>query len=117
MSSSYIIPNVFITNIDAFAKKDFNAFKSLKINIGLRIDHTKSSPDGSLVKKDTSMNNLYTSLYGASPQDKEDIYLSGYVKLNKAINQYNNFYVGFGHTVRVPDPEERYIYFLNMGKY
>jgi len=69
------------------------------------------------VKKDTSMKNLYTSLYKASPQDKEDTYLSGYIKLNKAINQNNNFYVGSGHTVRVPDPEERYIYFVNMGKY
>jgi hypothetical protein len=114
MTPPYIIPDVFITNIGAFAKKDFNAFKSLKINIGLRIDHTKSSPDGSLVQRDLSYQNMgysYASLYGASPQDKEDTYLSGYIKLNKAINQYNNFYVGFGHTVRVPDPEERYIYF------
>jgi len=118
MTPPYIIPDVFITNIGAFAKKDFNAFKSLKINIGLRIDHTKSSPDGSLVKKDLSFQRMgpsYTSLYGASPQDKEDTYLSGYIKLNKAINQNNNFYVGFGHTVRVPDPEERYIYLINMS--
>jgi len=121
MTPPYIIPDVFITNIGAFAKKDFNAFKSLKINIGLRIDHTKSSPDGSLVQRDLSFQRMmssypsYTLLYGASPQDKEDTYLSGYIKLNKTINQNNNFYVGFGHTVRVPDPEERYIYLINMS--
>ncbi len=114
--SPYMIPDVFITNIGAYTKRDFYITKSLKLKTGLRIDNTKSSPDNSLIAKDIMGSNYYRQYYGISPSDKADTYLSGYVKLEKDLNQNNTAYVGFGHVVRVPDPEERYIYFVNMGK-
>ncbi|MGC9286589.1 MAG: TonB-dependent receptor [Hydrogenobaculum sp.] len=119
MTPPYIIPDVFITNLGAFAKKSFLVFKNLKLSLGLRIDNTKSSPDGSLIAKNSSYMTRYNykSLYGVNPSDKTDTYLSGYIKLEKPLSENNTFYAGFGHTVRVPDPEERYIYFINMGKY
>ena len=117
MTPPYIIPDVFITNIGAFTKRDFNISKSIKLKLGLRVDNTKSSPDESLIVRDfTAYQNAYKTYYGVDPSDKTDTYFSGYVKLEKYLNKNNTAFIGFGHMVRVPDPEERYIYLVNMGK-
>ncbi len=116
MTPPYIIPDVFITNIGAYTKRDFNLTKSLKLKFGLRVDNTKSTPDNSLIARDfMAYKNAYQTFYGISPSDKTDTYLSGYLKFEKALNQNNTAFIGFGHVVRVPDPEERYIYLYNMG--
>lgn len=116
MTPPYIIPDVFITNVGAFAKRDFSFSKSLKLKFGLRLDNTTTSPDNSLTAKDLSHMSTYTykSLYTTNPDKKTDTYISGYIKLEKEISENNTFYIGFGHTVRTPDPEERYIYLINM---
>lgn len=95
-----MIPDVKIKDIGIFLKGNKNIDK-WNISGGLRYDYTysKANPDVMSSSNKTLLNNFSNT----------DNYLSGNLVFKYNINRKDNVYLGFGRTVRVPDPEERFI--------
>ena len=101
-----MIPDVDIKNVGAFIKGT-KSVGSLIISGGLRADRTKSEADTGALG--TANQQLYDSYYNSYDLSQTDTYLSGNIVARYKIDKRSSVYVGFGHTVRVPDPEERFI--------
>ncbi len=119
--AQYMIPDVKIKNVGIFAKKSFPLASKLALEIGARVDTTKSIPDNGLQNEDSQQFPMYFKayrmFYNADPRDsKRDTYASGYARLTYKLTPSSKFYIGFGHSVRTPDPEERYLCLLKPGK-
>ncbi len=102
-----MIPDVDITNIGIYLKgsKKINNFI---VSAGIRYDNTKSEADKNALGMANS--NIYNEYYGTNYDlSKTDSYVTGNLVVRYKFNKRNSVYIGFGHTVRVPDPEERYI--------
>ncbi|MEZ0322925.1 MAG: TonB-dependent receptor [Hydrogenothermaceae bacterium] len=100
-----MIPDVNIKNVGFFIKgvKDI---QNWTLYAGFRFDYTDSKADKNLISGNNKIfitNGLLTTF------SKTNSYPSGYVLAKYNIDKRNNVYIGFGHTVRVPDPEERWI--------
>lgn len=98
-----MIPDVDIKNVGFFVK-GIRDIQSWTISAGLRFDSTKSEADKNKISGNNSA--LIPLLSSFS---KTDSYPSGYILAKYNIDKRNNLYIGFGHSVRVPDPIERYI--------
>ena len=102
-----MIPDVDIKNIGAYiqgAKKISN----LVVSAGVRVDSTKSEADKNALG--TANRNIYNEYYGNNYDlDQTDTYVTGNILFRYNFDKRSNAYIGFGHTVRVPDPEERFI--------
>jgi iron complex outermembrane receptor protein len=70
---------------------------------GLRLDATKTKADSS--KANT---NLYFAYKNTRSTSKTDTYPSGNVQLFYELQKGTELFVGLGHSVRVPDAQERY---------
>lgn len=101
-----MIPDVDIKNIGLFLKADKKIDKNI-FSFGLRFDNTKSEADKNAFG--TANKNLYSQYYDSYLYSKTDNYLSGFILSKHYFAKKSYIYAGFGHTVRVPDPEERYI--------
>ncbi len=102
-----MIPDVDVKNYGIYLKgtKKINSFI---VSGGLRYDNTKTEADRNALG--TANRNIYNTYYGSNYSlSKTDSYITGNLVVRYKINKRNSVYVGFGHTVRVPDPEERYI--------
>lgn len=100
-----MIPDVDIRNIGGFVKgvKDIGNWT---VSAGLRVDTTKSEADRNAI---TGNNRVFITNGLLNSFSKTDTYPSGYILGKYNIDRKNNVYIGFGHTVRVPDPMERYL--------
>ncbi len=102
-----MIPDVDIKNIGIYVK-GAKKFGNIIVSGGLRFDNTKSEASKSALG--TANQNIYSEYYGSNYDlSQTDSYLTGNLVLRYKFDRRNSVYVGFGHTVRVPDPEERYI--------
>ena len=101
------IPDVNVKSIGFFGKFSKKINKNI-ISLGLRIDNTESKADKNAFG--VSNKNLYNQYYGNNYiLSKTDTYISGFI-LGKHYFYKNSYvYAGLGHTVRVPDPQERYV--------
>ncbi|NPA12958.1 MAG: TonB-dependent receptor [Aquificae bacterium] len=108
MDNRGMIPDVDITDIGVFVKGS-KKINNIVISAGLRYDHTES--DASKGALGTSNQGLYDKYYGAGNYSlsETDNYVSGNIVARYKFDNRSSAYIGFGHTVRVPDPEERYI--------
>ena len=106
-----MIPDVNIKDIGLFVKgsKDIEKWT---ISGGLRYDYTYSKADPNSMSPDNKNLFINTNGYKFSNTDN---YVSGYAIAKYNINKKDNVYVGFGSTVRVPDPEERFISLSGTG--
>jgi len=95
-----MIPDVHIKDIGLYIKgvKDI---QNWTLSGGLRYDYTFSKADKNALGP---ANNTLLKKFSNT-----DNYISGNVIAKYNITKKDNLYVGFGHTVRVPDPEERFI--------
>jgi len=108
-----MIPDVDIKNIGAFLK-GAKKFGNIILSGGLRLDSTKSEANRDALG--TANSGLYDSYYGTNYSLSEtDTYVSGNMVVRYNFRKNSSFYIGFGHTVRVPDPEERYIALKKPG--
>ncbi|WP_297454769.1 TonB-dependent receptor [Persephonella sp.] len=102
-----MIPDVDIKNIGAYiqgAKK----INNLVVSAGVRVDSTKSEADKNALG--TANRNIYNEYYGNNYDlNQTDTYVTGNILFRYNFDKRSNAYIGFGHTVRVPDPEERFI--------
>ncbi|WP_299225977.1 TonB-dependent receptor [Sulfurihydrogenibium sp.] len=101
-----MIPDVDIKDIGLFVKSSKDIEK-WTISGGLRYDYTYSKADPNSMKATTNRA-LFISKNGYKFSNTDN-YVSGYAIAKYNINKKDNVYVGFGSTVRVPDPEERFI--------
>lgn len=105
------IPDVFITNLGFYFKRNLKVSSRININIGFRLDRTNSMANQGLinaltmVKSDAAIYNMY---YGGMSNSNTFTYPSGDVILNYRFDNNLNFFGGIGHTVSTPDPEELY---------
>jgi len=104
-----MIPDVNIKDIGLFVKSSKDIEK-WTISGGLRYDYTYSKADPNSMSPNNK--NLFISKNGYKFSNTDN-YVSGYAIAKYNINKKDNVYVGFGSTVRVPDPEER---FISLGK-
>jgi iron complex outermembrane receptor protein len=107
-----MIPDVDIKDIGLFVKSSKDIEK-WTISGGLRYDYTYSKADPNSMTANTNKN-LFISKNGYKFSNTDN-YVSGYAIAKYNINKKDNVYVGFGSTVRVPDPEERFISLSGMA--
>ncbi|WP_457644652.1 TonB-dependent receptor [Persephonella sp.] len=106
LDNSGMIPDVDIRNLGIFVKGD-KKINNLIISAGLRYDNTKSEADKNSLG--TANSGIYDQYYTNYDLSETDSYLSGNIIARYKIDKRSSVYLGFGHTVRVPDPAERYI--------
>ncbi len=106
LDNSGMIPDVDIKNLGFYIKGD-KKIKKWIISGGFRYDNTKSEADRNALGN--SNKNLYDTYYTNYDLSKTDSYISANLIGRYKIDKRSSLYIGAGHTVRVPDPEERYI--------
>jgi iron complex outermembrane receptor protein len=106
LDNSGMIPDVDVNDLGIFIKgvKRINKFV---VSSGLRYDTTKSEVNKNAFG--AANNNLYSEYYTNYPYSKKDYYLTGNILAKYKFNKISDVYIGFGHSVRTPDPQERYI--------
>jgi iron complex outermembrane receptor protein len=105
------MPDVKVENFGVFVMNTKEITDTIDLSSGLRLDVTDTEP-----RKDrTSVYNLYSIYHGPMGIDQSDTYVSGNIKMNYTVSDALSLFAGFGHTERVPDPEERYIALRRMG--
>ena len=101
-----MIPGVSIKDLGLFAEGR-KTFGNIVLSLGLRYDILKSEADKN--KFGLNNKNLYGRYYKSYSYKNNDYYISGNVLLKYKLDKKNSIYLGYGHSVRVPDPEERFI--------
>ena len=101
-----MIPNVNLKNIGIYTNAVYK-IRENELNFGIRFDNTKSQADENAYG--TANNNLCQQYYINCNLSKTDTYLSGFILDKYYIDKKSYIYTGFGHSVRMPDPQERYI--------
>lgn len=102
------VPDVDVKNIGIYIEQKNRLTDKLNLTAGLRLDST----DTEAGINRTSLYNLY---YPDSNISKTDTYLSGNIQFSYDLTKSLNAFMGFGHTVRVPDPLERYFALQKAG--
>jgi iron complex outermembrane recepter protein len=104
------IPNVTVTSAGVYAEYSKPIGEAVRLDLGGRIDRTRSEADPALANT-----TLYTAYHGASQTSAVDTYPSGKVRLSYKLTSALTLSGGLGHTVRVPDPQERYFALRRAG--
>jgi len=102
------MPDVDVKSIGAYIEQNNELTDTLNLSAGLRIDNTETEAG-------IDRTSLYDLFHADSTTSRTDTYLSGNMKIDYDISDSLNAFIGFGHTVRVPDPEERYFALQRMG--
>jgi iron complex outermembrane recepter protein len=101
--TQYEIPDVDTESFGLYGEYKKNLSDRLRLVAGLRLDTTKTKADSS--KANT---NLYFDYKNTRSTSKTDTYPSGNVQLFYELQKGTELFVGLGHSVRVPDAQERY---------
>jgi iron complex outermembrane receptor protein len=97
------IPDVDTESFGLYGEYKRNLSDRLRLVAGLRLDTTKTKADRS--KANT---NLYFAYKNTRSTSKTDTYPSGNIQLFYELQKGTELFVGLGHSVRVPDAQERY---------
>jgi iron complex outermembrane receptor protein len=103
MTPQYVIPNVDTESFGLYGEYKKNLSDRLRLVAGLRLDTTKTKADSS--KANT---NLYYDYKSTRSTSKTDTYPSGNIRLFYELQRGTELFAGLGHSVRVPDAQERY---------
>jgi iron complex outermembrane receptor protein len=103
MGTQFAIPDVDTESFGIYGEYKRNLSDRLRLVAGLRLDTTKTKADSS--KANT---NLYFAYKNTTSTSKTDTYPSGNVQLFYELQKGTELFVGLGHSVRVPDAQERY---------
>jgi len=110
MMTQFAIPNVDTESFGLYGEYKKNLSDRLRLVAGLRLDTTKTKADSS--KANT---NLYFAYKNTRSTSKTDTYPSGNIQLFYELQKGTELFVGLGHSVRVPDAQERYFALRRMG--
>jgi iron complex outermembrane receptor protein len=110
MGTQFAIPDVDTESFGLYGQYKKNLSDRLRWVAGLRLDTTKTQADSS--KANT---NLYFAYKNTRSTSKTDTYPSGNAQLFYELQKGTELFVGLGHSVRVPDAQERYFALRRMG--
>lgn len=102
-TGQYVIPNVDTESFGLYGEYKRNLSDRLRLVAGLRLDTTKTKADSSKADR-----NLYYDYKDTRSTSKTDTYPSGNLQLFYELQKGTELFVGLGHSVRVPDAQERY---------
>jgi len=108
--SQFSIPDVDTENFGLYGEYKRNLSDRLRLVAGLRLDTTKTKADSSKANTD-----LYFAYKNTRSTSKTDTYPSGNIQLFYELQKGTELFVGLGHSVRVPDAQERYFALRRRG--
>ncbi len=106
INNAGMIPDVDIKDIGLFGEITKKVRKN-NITAGIRADYTKSTANKDAYS--ATNKNLCYQYYNSCPLSKSDTYITGFLLDRYYVSKGSYIYAGVGHSVRVPDPQERYI--------
>ena len=106
----YSIPDVKADTAGVYADYGIFVLKRLRLNLGARIDTSKSVADAAKANV-----GLYYAYNSARRTSATDTYPSGSARLSFQISSALEINASVGHTVRVPDARERFFALRRMG--
>ncbi len=106
----YSLPDVTIRDLGFYAEYAHDISASLSLTAGGRLDHATSSADEA--KANT---NLYFAYNNTRSTNATDTFPSGKVRINYRAAAGMELSGGLGHTVRLPEPSERFFALKRMG--
>lgn len=95
------VPDVDTKNIGVYLEQRNELAAKVALTVGLRLDSTETE-----AKKDRTA--IYSRYYRDFRLSETDTYPSGNIQLHYAPTETMRLFAGYGHSVRVPDPRERY---------
>jgi iron complex outermembrane recepter protein len=104
------IPDVTIVSTGVYGEFSRGIGERARVEFGGRLDRTQSEADASLANT-----GLYQAYHGAAATAATDVYPSAKVRLVYRFSPTLTVSGGVGHTVRVPDPQERYFGLRRSG--
>ena len=114
MSAMYMdqpsIPNVNLLLGGLYGEYRRTFFEKLRFRAGARLDSASSQARSPALNTD-----LYWAYKGARTLSKTDTQPSGNFQLAYALPKGFDLFAGVGHTVRLPDPEERFMALKRSG--
>jgi iron complex outermembrane receptor protein len=106
----YSIPDVKADTAGLYADYGLALLRRLRLNIGARVDVTKSSADPGKANI-----GLYYAYHTTRRTSVTDTYPSGSARLTFQVSRGLELNASVGHTVRVPDARERFFALKRMG--
>jgi iron complex outermembrane receptor protein len=104
------IPDVTVTSTGVYAEYSKPFGDAIRLDLGGRLDRTRNEADPALANTA-----LYVAYHGAAQTTAVDTYPSGKARLSYKLSSALTLSGGVGHTVRVPDPQERYFALRRAG--
>jgi iron complex outermembrane receptor protein len=106
----YAIPFATIDNVGAFIDYERKLGSRTTLAGGGRFDYSRSAADAARVNTD-----LYFAYNGTRAVAATDTGTSGKIRVIRQLGTNLEVIAGLGHTVRTPDPQERYFTLRRMG--
>jgi iron complex outermembrane receptor protein len=104
------IPDVGMLVAGAYANYRKNLAGALRLQAGGRVDSARSEARSPMLTTD-----LYWAYKGTRQTSHRDTDPAGYAQLAYALGHRVEIFGGVGRTVRLPDPQERYMSLKRMG--
>ncbi|SNZ16071.1 TonB-dependent receptor [Hydrogenobacter hydrogenophilus] len=108
-NTQYIIPDVDTDSLGVYGEYKKKLSEKLRLVAGMRLDSTKTQADSSKANTD-----LYYAYKNTRSTSKTDTYPSGNIQIFYELSKTTELFAGLGHSVRVPDPQERYFALKRM---
>jgi len=102
------IPDVDTNNIGGYLEHDHTLAEGLTLTAGVRVDYTTQAAGADRTA-------FYRPFFVYAPSRVDDTYVSGNAQLSWVPTDAIRAFAGFGHTVSVPDPSERFVAIQRMG--
>ncbi|MEZ0360845.1 MAG: TonB-dependent receptor [Hydrogenobacter sp.] len=109
VSTQFIIPDVDTDSFGAYGEYRKRLSGKLRLIAGVRLDSTKTEAEPSKANTD-----LYYAYKNTRSTSRTDTYPSGNIQLFYELSKTTELFAGLGHSVRVPDPQERYFAMKRM---
>lgn len=104
------VPDATTTSAGVYAELKRPLGKAVSLTAGARLERTRTAADPALANTD-----LYFAYNGTRETEATDVLPSGSVRLAWRIAEGLQATAGVGHTVRVPEPNERYFALRRAG--
>lgn len=106
----YSLPDVTVDGLGAYAELTRGLGGGVRLEAGLRLDTSRARADA-----EKAATNLYWAYNGTRRTSADDTLPSGNVRVIWELADGLELSAGVGHTVRMPDPRERYFGLRRMG--
>ncbi len=105
-----MIPDVMATSVGAYGEYSRTYVNRLTVTAGGRLDTGRSQARSNNLTPD-----IYWAYNGTRSLSRRDTYPSGSVWAAYRLRERLELFAGLGHSVRIPDPQERYSALRRMG--